>query len=981
ITGFSVVDERNAADAAMAFVSENRQFIGVLAQNLSVESVVWEKNRAFVYLNQKQGDTPVWGANLNLIITPDARVSFFRSDLVPGIGPVAIAFLDETSALDAAIDYIEPVVPPRRIDRLGLFIYPVWAGDSYSEYTVWAFGISTEEPLGYWLVTVDARDDKIISIANELRTVDIGGNIRGRYHPEFKDDPLEIGIWHYARIIINSVDYYADIDGDWSGSTAASPPWTYTTTHYGRYCDVDNDAGSDAAYSTDFSASPFDFTWGTSHSPDDEMNVYFHINKMHNYVRDTLGFTGMDYCIEAIVNNSVSPDNSYYDGRDVFFGGGESVFYDMGLFVDVVDHEYTHGVTHHIYPGTALPYSGESGALDEAFSDYFPCSMTDNPRMGDGGLYRSGAPYMRRCNTDKVYPDDIVDEVHADGEIISACWWRIRDSLGRFRTDSLIHLTRFTLANDFEDFFWATLATDDDDGDISNGTPNARLIYESYGIHGIGPGFDLKIEHHPHANTEQTTGDYDFNAIFHATLGVVDDSARLTWRVDSGSWVIVPMTYSFGAYRASIPAQPLGSVIDYYISGMDNGGYFMSSPTGAPSSYHTFSVYSDTTAPIISASPIGDWFEYAWPPTITATVTDDQGVEEVSICGRIGATMLTPVAMVETDTYDVWKGVLPGEPDGGDTLEYWLIAIDISAAHNTSTFPPTGTLKIYVLEGYNEDMEDPGNRGLHTYSIRSGYVDQWHRAGNNNPYSAGTYCFQFNDGSEYANKADGVLSTPELRIGDPATLTFWHYMSAEIDGDYAGYAWDGGIVEVSTDGGSTWLQVFPAPGYNYRIQNNPASPFSYNTQCYSGDIWWREETLDMTSFAPKAMVRFHFGSDAYVTGSGWFIDDIVLETDLHGIDSDYDKMPETIRLYGNYPNPFNAFTVIEFSLPVNVTDAKLQIFDLNGRIVRDIPVETDAKEFIWDGTDFAGRNLPSGIYLVRLLADGHSAMRKAILIK
>ncbi len=990
IDGFTHVDSRSAEAAAFAFIAANEALTGVAAADLSVQSVNWERDRAFVHIIQTGGGAPVWGGNLNLIITPDAKVSLYRSDLLPDMPEAIAPAIDEETALSLAPNHIKPGVEPNRIDRIGLFRYPAWGSEGYETFTVWAFQIYTKSPLGLWQVIIDAASGETVSFSNELRTVDLGGTIMGQYHYQFKDDPLETAPWRHVKINIGSSDCYSDIDGVWTLTTTAASPWNYQTSHYGRYCDVDNGAATDASYSTSFSSTPFNFTWTTSTNPVDEMNLYYHVNRIHDYVRDTLGFGGMNYRMSAQCNDPAVADNAYYDGYGgINFGAGGTMFYDLSLFCDIVYHEYTHGVTHHIYPYGTLPYSGQSGAMDEGFSDYFPCSMTDNPWMGDGGLFRSGTAYMRRCNTAKRYPESWVGEVHADAEIIDAAWWGIREGIGRMAADSLIHLTRFTLAEDFEDFFWATLATDDDDGDITNGTPNARLIYDSYFAHGIGPGFQLTVVHTPLSDTEQTTGDYDIRAEFVATLGIVDDSAKVFFRIDGGDWMATPLTLLFGIYRGDIPAQPYGTLVDYFIYSLDNGGYQISSPPGAPMAFHSFAVEIDTTPPSIIALPIGQWFEYAWPPTLYATVHDDHGLALVEIHGELGGVSLTPTTMSESDSVDIWTGPLPGIPAGGDTIQYWIVATDVAISPHTTVFPSTGTYSTRVLPGYNEDIEVMG-RGLHTYGIRAGYANQWDIGPNNNPYSVGSHCYQFTGpGGTYADESDGALCTPELRIGNPATLTFWHRMSAETDGSHAGYAWDGGVVEVSTDGGASWGYVDPTPGYTHRIQNNPASPFAYNTWCFSGDIWWRQETIDMAPFYPGAMIRFHFGSDSHVYEDGWFIDDIVLTTVLDDIDeSEPGQIPRELSIEGCYPNPFNAAVKIRVQ-GVEDSRVRVEIFDINGRMVYEMPVEAGSKpacaggsrtipfEITWQPDESLG----SGVYLVRLLSGDISVSSKVILMK
>jgi hypothetical protein len=97
-------------------------------------------------------------------------------------------------------------------------------------------------------------------------------------------------------------------------------------------------------------------------------------------------------------------------------------------------------------------------------------------------------------------------------------------------------------------------------------------------------------------------------------------------------------------------------------------------------------------------------------------------------------------------------------------------------------------------------------------------------------------------------------------------------MDAEIEDPT--WAWDGGIVEISIDGGDTWTQIMPEGGYPYKIMDNPASPFDPGTPCFSGSHDWQQEEFDLSAYEGEAYVRFRFGSDGYVTEEGWYIDDM-----------------------------------------------------------------------------------------------------------
>jgi hypothetical protein len=83
-------------------------------------------------------------------------------------------------------------------------------------------------------------------------------------------------------------------------------------------------------------------------------------------------------------------------------------------------------------------------------------------------------------------------------------------------------------------------------------------------------------------------------------------------------------------------------------------------------------------------------------------------------------------------------------------------------------------------------------------------------------------------------------------------------------------------VEISTNGGSSWTQITPAGGYPYTIRDNPESPFSAGTPCFSGNHDWMLATFDLSSFSGAVNIRFRFGSDGYTTAEGWYIDDVAV---------------------------------------------------------------------------------------------------------
>ncbi len=83
------------------------------------------------------------------------------------------------------------------------------------------------------------------------------------------------------------------------------------------------------------------------------------------------------------------------------------------------------------------------------------------------------------------------------------------------------------------------------------------------------------------------------------------------------------------------------------------------------------------------------------------------------------------------------------------------------------------------------------------------------------------------------------------------------------------------------------------------------------------------------------------------------------------------------------PNPFNPRTTFDFALP-RAGHATLRVYDLRGQLVTtliDGRLDAGPQQVDWNGTDAAGRPLPSGVYHARLTSAGVVASRAVSLLK
>jgi Fungalysin metallopeptidase (M36) len=163
-------------------------------------------------------------------------------------------------------------------------------------------------------------------------------------------------------------------------------------------------------------------------------------------------------------------DNSFFreDKANITLGKGGV---DDAEDAEVIVHEYGHSVQDGQVTGFGTTL--ESGAIGEAFGDYLAVvvtswktgvpTLTPEPCVADWDSvsYTSTAPHcLRRLDGTKVYPDDVVGEVHADGEIWSRALWDIRTALGDTTATTLIVEAQFDFTVDitFHDAALATVA-------------------------------------------------------------------------------------------------------------------------------------------------------------------------------------------------------------------------------------------------------------------------------------------------------------------------------------------------------------------------------------------------------------------------------------------------------------------------------------------------------------------------------------------
>lgn len=161
------------------------------------------------------------------------------------------------------------------------------------------------------------------------------------------------------------------------------------------------------------------------------------------------------------------------------------------------------------------------------------------------------------------------------------------------------------------------------------------------------------------------------------------------------------------------------------------------------------------------------------------------------------------------------------------------------------------------------------------------------------------------------------------------------------------------------------------PFLNNLVASNPSNSF---TSSDNGITW------TPTSGTPQEAVFKLTQADSTVAAASYFAEATSVCSNPGSLVVDFDPVhtlqvgvPDKLTLGGNYPNPFDRQTTIEFTLP-EPADVTLSVFDLMGRRVATLVEGRRAAgvhQVQWQGRGADDALLASGLYLVRLTAGQH----------
>ncbi len=867
---------------------------------------------------------PVHNGYVVTHLTHDLQVLFVTNDVGRGEFNLRVdkAFLDRAGAMARALELIGGDGETRAEPKADLVILR----NGNEDRLTWRTETPTYRPYGDWEIFIDA------STSQAVQTRDLLVCIKPEDKPEFITPPVDnvrssvrdkgaTAVGTGDVFIANPLNdhperyHWREFDPQLPGVV---DPVSLTNLDgsgllVGPWVEVFNSSGPRAnepslVYS-------YDPTIVAGHFQ--EVNVYYHINEFQEYFQNTLGIANARNRVTNCFAHQGSDDNSDYSPSQdrIRYGDGGVDDADDG---EIVLHEYGHAVHNDVVPG--FIYAGESGAISEGFGDYFGATYGDNPLVGewDATSYNPGPPpFLRRTDTDKHYPEDIVGQVHSDGEIISAAWWDFRNLVGGQVADQLtIEGMFYTGVNaSFQDYADGMVAADQ----ALYGGTHVGYIFQAFGGRGIGATYLLEFNHTALGDNEDNVGPYPVvTTISHTSPISAGDAVKLNYRYDGvGAYTeaVMMATGNFNEWAGEIPGPGYNTTVEYYLTVTDDAAISASAPTTAPADVFSFVLGPDAEFPVITHAPMRDQPLLTWPAAVNAMITDNGSISSAYVSYSLNNVTQSDLAMVDMGggMFSVSFPEAAGSLAIGDVFEYSITATDGSSQSNTTvdgphTFSIIDALGVVLILDddtsgkveikYSTDkeplpahMRDEALKGLSADSMaailtEAGWVVVEEDAATSDPASWGGYSF--------------LISSSGANTDPIASATYRSSIEAFV----------GGGGKLLSEGGEVAYDAISSPGYP-----------TYANDVVHGFDWDGDESGPLVvipgmEFHPIMSMPHEVSGNLPVTYSGF------------GDQDSYKTNPDAYVVMGTSDEPDNAGIMVFDDNP-NPASAQIVLFGFN----------------------------------------------------
>ncbi|MBU0639412.1 MAG: hypothetical protein KKB50_11155 [Planctomycetes bacterium] len=571
--------------AAESFLRAYAGVFGVAHEDLSATGAQDVMNGKFtaVYYVQQYGGVPVDRAWLTLLVRcgrvhelvlASGRLFDLRTATLP---PVALGPGAVRAALRARY-------PEFAFTQPELMVFAERDGErtraSYAYRLVGNNRDETYPEIYEFIVDAGRAEAAILELRSLVYYEDVGGRVTGfatpGERPDRPDNPpvglplkqLWVRIVDGNASLTNGAGQYVIAHDDFDLVTVETSLGGQGDTEAGPWVRVVNRAGDVLAMTQEvLPPGPVDFVFNDD--PNEfgtaQVNGFMHTTLVHNFAKGiNPSYPGLDIQIPCKVNIDRNC-NALYDGSSLkFFRAGSGC--PNTAYSSVIYHEYGHHIVAAGHPWAAYDYhEGMADATANLLMDT-PCEALGF--MGDDEC-------LRDAHNSVSYPCRHSDP-HVRGQSLSGALWLTRDYLSFTEPDDYLNIVRELYLNSIllrpagiEPGIVVDLLTlDDDDSDITNGTPHYFEIVTAFGLKNLPAPAPLRFTY-PHGRPHKLSplGRTWMRVVIEAE-GLVPEagSARLHYSTGGTFAELALEQLSENVYDAVFPEFPCGTVVRYYIS-------------------------------------------------------------------------------------------------------------------------------------------------------------------------------------------------------------------------------------------------------------------------------------------------------------------------------------------------------------------------------------------------------------------------------
>jgi hypothetical protein len=433
------------------------------------------------------------------------------------------------------------------------------------------------------------------------------------------------------------------------------------------------------------------------------------------------------------------------------------------------------------------------------------------------------------------------------------------------------------------------------------------------------------------------------------------DSCQLFYRVNRGSYIRVTMTPTGNIYSGQMPAQPLGTLVEYFIKAKDNQGASRLNPADTSRSTYFYYVRNSDTMSIkdVQYTPNNGGFSAynGYSVTTEGIVTcDTSDIPSFAFTGP-GGTQTSPrrVIIQDGNIAGGWSGI-------------WIDGVATDPLVKGQRVRVTGIVSetnsmTRIIVATPGDIQQLGTGTIPPFEILTPAVVADNKI----------------DGDTTAEKWESVL----IRFSNQSVISCVNAPSqsgctSEFPVPDTAFRRNFGEILVVYPGENVEARIELQDGNHSFVNGWDPSLANYYNQSLPGNLLWKWDGIGSL----QGVLYYAFGKYKLVPRTNADFGNVIAVEPINEVATQF-------WLKQNYPNPFNPVTNIVYNLPTSA-EVTLRVYNLLGQEVMTLVngIQNKGRHEV----KFNASNLASGMYIYSIEANTfegakYREVKKMVLVK